>query len=173
MRLSLSDVRGIAAFDLALRVVRVRRCLGISCRPWHAERVTSEQPPVLLDLAAYGGDWDVAIALAAQECPRGYTDVAKKHMMGRRSIGTGFLLFGSFVSRMRGLHEGVIRELRSSNPHAVLPLIRAWVETITIGLYLLRNPNYAEYLLNGPATDDQGGRVSRPCSTPSAKMRLS
>ncbi len=44
------------------------------------------------------------------------------------------MLFGSFVSRMRGLHEWVTREIVNNNPHAVLPLIRAWVETITIGL---------------------------------------
>jgi len=72
-------------------------------------------------------------------------------MFGQADITTGFMLFGSFVSRMRGLHEAVVREIAHDNPHAVLPLIRAWVETVTIGLYVLRNPNYVEYLLNGPS----------------------
>lgn len=76
--------------------------------------------------------------------------MAQRHMAKQTALTMKFMLFGSFVSRMRGLHEGVIREIVNNNPHAVLPLLRAWVETITIGLYVLRNPRYAEYLLEGP-----------------------
>lgn len=117
--------------------------------PWHAIRMTSEPERIVLDLSGMG-DRDQAEASAAHGCPEGYTAVAKKHMVGQSDITTGFMLFGSFVSRMRGLHEAVVREIARDNPHAVLPLIRAWVETVTIGLYVLRNPNYVEYLLNGP-----------------------
>ena len=116
--------------------------------------MASEVEPVLLDLAAYEGDVAEAISLAAYGCPSGYTAVATKHMTGQTDLTMGFLLFGSFVSRMRGLHEGVLQEIRNDNPHAVFPLMRAWMETITIGLYLGRNPRYAEFLLHGPG----GGR---------------
>lgn len=50
----------------------------------------------------------------------------------------------------RGLHKAVVREIERNNPHAVFPLIRAWVEAVTIGLYVLRKPTYGDYLLNGP-----------------------
>ncbi|PPF44835.1 hypothetical protein C5B85_08825 [Pseudoclavibacter sp. AY1F1] len=76
--------------------------------------------------------------------------MAKRHMSKQTTLTAEFMLFGSFVSRMRGLHEGVTREIVNNNPHAVLPLIRAWVETITIGLYVLRNPGYAKFLMEGP-----------------------
>lgn len=73
----------------------------------------------------------------------------------------GFLLFGSFVSRMRGLHEGITRGLKADNPHAVLPLLRAWVEVSTIGLYVVRKPTYAELVLYGPGP----GRPARKSFT--------
>lgn len=110
--------------------------------------VDSEPEPNLLDLTSYE-DRHHALELASHGCPRAYTKMAKKHMMVR-DLTTGFLLFGSFVSRLRGLHEGVLREIGNNNPHAVLPLLRAWVETVTIGLYTLRNPIYIDQLLYGP-----------------------
>ncbi|WP_262852099.1 hypothetical protein [Mumia quercus] len=111
--------------------------------------MSSESEHILLDLSGTD-DRAQAIARAAHGCPEGYTAVAKKHMVGQTALTTGFMLFGSFVSRMRGLHEAVVREIARDNPHAVLPLIRAWVEAVTIGLYVLRNPTYVDYLLSGP-----------------------
>lgn len=120
--------------------------------------MTTESEHVLLDLSGFR-DREQALVKASLGCPTAYTELAKKHLMDQADISTGFLLFGSFVSRMRGLHEGVVREISSSNPHAVLPLIRAWVETITIGLYVLRRPAYADHLLSGPG-DGRPGRKS-------------
>ncbi|HEX3783684.1 MAG TPA: hypothetical protein VHX38_28810 [Pseudonocardiaceae bacterium] len=114
--------------------------------------MTSEPERILLDLSKFE-DPQEAMALAAYGCPKSYTEVAMKHMMDRNDLTTDFMLFGSFVSRMRGLHEGVIREIDASNSHAVLPLIRAWVETIAIALYVLRKPSYADYLLYGPGNN--------------------
>lgn len=123
---------------------------------WQAEVMASESEPVFLDLSGMD-DRDRAIARASRGCPRGYTAVAQRHMARQPALTREFMLFGSFVSRMRGLHEGVIREIVNNNPHAVLPLIRAWVETVTIGLYVLRNPGYVEYLLECPG----GGRPAK------------
>lgn len=111
--------------------------------------------PVLLDLADFANA-EQALARAGYGCPKGYSEIAKKHMTGQEDLSTAFMLFGSFVSRMRGLHEGVVREISASNPHAAFPLIRAWVETITIALYVLRNPTYVEYLLYGPGENRPG-----------------
>lgn len=109
--------------------------------------MTPGADPKMLDLARFG-DRDEALALATNGCPKAYTEVAKTYM--GPVLTEGFLLFGSFVSRMRGLHEGIVRELAADNPHAVLPLLRAWVEVNTIGLYVARNPAYAEVVLYGP-----------------------
>jgi hypothetical protein len=120
--------------------------------------MTAEAEPTMLDLSEFQ-DPKNAMALASQGCPEGYTNVATKHMMDQEWVTTWYMLFGSFVSRMRGLHEGVVREIGHGDPHSVFPLIRAWMETITIGLYVLRNPSYAQFLLYGPG-DGGPGRKS-------------
>jgi len=120
--------------------------------------MTFDPKHVLLDLSEYQTR-EEALARAARGCPTEYTDVAKKHMGDQSDISLGFMLFGSFVSRMRGLHEGIVREIAASNPHAVLPLTRAWVETVTIGLYVLRSPAYVDHLLHGPG-ENRPGRKS-------------
>jgi hypothetical protein len=111
----------------------------------------------MLDLTGYEPR-DRALALAAHGCPERYTAIAQVHM-STPYLTQGWMLFGSFVSRMRGLHEGVVREIAADNPHTVLPLMRAWVEVITIALYVLRKPNYVEVLLHGPG-DGRPGRKS-------------
>ena len=128
--------------------------------------MTAESQRILLDLSRYA-DREQALVLAVHGCPTAYTEVAKKHMMGHEDLTMAFMLFGSFVSRMRGLHEGVVRELMNDNPHAVLPLIRVWVETLTTGLYTLRNPGYVEQLLHGPGKNRPHGRALRQCFMPS------
>ena len=118
--------------------------------------MTSEdREHVLLDLSSYQSR-DQALELATHGCPTQYTAIAKEHMASVTQVTQGFLLFGSVVSRMRGLHEGVVREIMADNPHAVLPLTRSWVEIITITMYLLRNPGYAEFLLHGPGEGRPG-----------------
>jgi hypothetical protein len=119
--------------------------------------MTSEEH-VLLDLSGYESR-DRALELAAHGCPALYTEIARKHMASTTDVSEGFLLFGSVVSRMRGLHEGVVREIAADNPHAALLLTRAWVEIITITMYLLRHPGYVEFLLHGPG-DGRPGKKS-------------
>ena len=121
--------------------------------------MTVEGPEhVRLDLSAYQSR-DRALELASHGCPARYTAVARKHLSSAIHVSEGSLLFGSFVSRMRGLHEGVIREIVANNPHTVLPLTRAWVEIITINMYVLQNPSYVEFLLRGPG-DGRPGKKS-------------
>lgn len=114
--------------------------------------------PIMLDRSAFQ-DRDRAIELASDRCPAGYTSIAKRHLADMANMSTGTMLFMAFTSRMRGLHEGVVREIVASNPHAALPLIRAWAEVITIGLYVSRNPQYVEFLLHGPG-ENRPGRKS-------------
>ncbi|MFU8841833.1 MAG: hypothetical protein ACNA8R_14115 [Nitriliruptoraceae bacterium] len=133
-----------------------------ACTIWEGRKqlvggaaLKDEREQVQLDLAGYQTR-EKALTLAARGCPSEYTEVAKKHMTGQTDLTLSFMLFGSFVSRMRGLHEGIVREIVANNPHAVLPLTRAWVETITIGLYVLSHPSYADYLLHGPGKNRPG-----------------
>ena len=118
-------------------------------RPWQAARMEPTNEPIPLDLASFQ-DRDKALELAAYGCPKLYTDVAAKHLMDRKVLTVGSMLFESFVSRMRGLHEGAIREIAANNPHAALPLQRAWIEITTIALYILRKPDYVDLVAHGP-----------------------
>ncbi len=108
--------------------------------------------PARLDLSGYD-ERERALALAAHGCPDGYTAVARRHMAAASELSLDAFLFSGFVSRLRGLHEGVVREIAASNPHTVLPLTRAWAETVAVGAYTIRNPRYAEVLLHGPGPD--------------------
>lgn len=103
---------------------------------------------ILLDLTEYA-DPERALELATEGCPKAYTQIAKSHLQDVPYLTTGAMAYMAFVSRIRGLHEGVVREIAANNPHAALPLLRAWTEVVTIALYVVRKPDYVEYLLHG------------------------
>lgn len=113
----------------------------------------NDSEPNPLDLSQFQ-DRDAALRLAAAGCPQSYTATARKHMTASPDMTLGWMFFASIISRMRGLHEGVVREIAASNPHAVLPLTRAWLEAIAIAFYVRRDPNYVIALMGRP---DQGG----------------
>lgn len=66
------------------------------------------------------------------------------------------MLFMSFVSRTRGLHEGALREVIAGNPHSALPLLRAWSEVVALAIYVGKNPSYAGSLMNEPQSGGPG-----------------
>jgi len=115
----------------------------------------SDQDGQLLDLAAFT-DRETCLRLAAHGCPKAYTAIAKKHLASTDALTTAYLLYCSFVSRMRGLHEGILRELAADNPHAVLPLTRAWAEVVALAIYVGKNPEYARSLLDSPKNGGPG-----------------
>lgn len=112
----------------------------------------------MLDLSAFTTR-DECLRLAAAGCPRVYTDISME-ALSDGTLTQARLLFMSMVSRARGLHEGIVRELANDNPHAVLPLERAWVELITIMLYTLRSPTYVSALLSEPGEKNAPKRKS-------------
>ena len=123
---------------------------------WQRVPVTdSSDDMIRLDLTDYE-DPQRAIELASEGCPQAYTQIARTALEAMSSLTTGGMAYMAFVSRMRGLHEGAVREIAANNPHAALPLIRAWAEVITIGLYVLRHPEYVEFLLHGPGDGRPG-----------------
>lgn len=109
----------------------------------------------MLDLTEFASR-DCALELAALGCPKAYTAIARTHLEPHQHITQNFMLFAAVVSRMRGLHEAVVREIEAGNPHAVLPLTRAWVEVITIALYICKKPAYAEFVMHGPGPNRPG-----------------
>lgn len=116
----------------------------------------NENSPKLLDLADFG-ERERALELAAHGCPSRYTEIASSALASAPGLDPETLiLFGAFAARMRGLHEGVVREITANNPHAAFPLLRAWLEVITIALYLSRNPTYQRVLLEGPGDGRPG-----------------
>lgn len=108
-----------------------------------------------MDLSAFT-DADASLALAVRGCPKVYTSIAKRHMVGRVHLTPAMMLFGSFVSRMRGLHEGILGEIQSSNPHAVFPLLRAWAEVVALAIYVTKKPAYMEALMVDPREGGPG-----------------
>ena len=114
--------------------------------------MTDSDDHVLLDLTAFG-DRAAAIDRARYGSPGSYTAIARNHMAKAENLTPRFMLFGSFVARTRGLHEAVVREIEVNNPHAVFPLIRSWVEVVTIAMYVIQKPAYAQYLQEGPGTN--------------------
>src|SRR4051794_13376525 len=71
------------------------------------------EPPPMMDLTGFT-DPDTSLALAARGCPEAYTAIAKRHMAGQEHLTPATMLFGSFVSRMRGLHEAIVREIEAN-----------------------------------------------------------
>jgi hypothetical protein len=53
----------------------------------------------------------------------------------------------SACTRFRGLHEGIVREVAASNPHAAYPLNRAFAETVLTVAYALDHPDYVERIM--------------------------
>lgn len=116
------------------------------------------EPPPMMDLSGFT-DPDTSLALAARGCPKAYTAIAKRHMVGREHVTMPMMLFGSFVSRMRGLHEAILREIEANNPHGAFPLLRAWAEVVALAIYVTKKPAYIDALVNDPR-DGGPGRKS-------------
>lgn len=57
------------------------------------------------------------------------------------------VLFRFFLSRFFGVHGGIARELKHSNPHSVFPLLRVYFETLVSLIYSIKNPAYIDALV--------------------------
>lgn len=114
--------------------------------------------PEMLDLSGFTTR-EECLRRATAGCPSVYTAIARE-ALSDGTLTQARLLFMAMVSRARGLHEGIVRELSNDNPHAVLPLKRAWAELIAIMLYTLRKPAYIFVLLSDPKDRDAPKRKS-------------
>jgi len=100
---------------------------------------------IQLDLSEFTSR-DRALELASEHCPEGYTAIAREHLHSTGQLWPQTLVFAACVSRARGLHEGCLTVISADNPHAALPLLRAYAELVSIIFYCLRRPNYVSRL---------------------------
>ena len=129
-----------------------------------------EPERTLLDRSEFQ-DRDQALALAGRGCPKGYTEVARRHMDGQQPLTEGFLLFGSFVSRMRGLMRASFASCRMTTRTPYSPSPEHGSKQSRLG----STPYGTRATWNSFFTDqviiDRPVRVSSQCFTPFAKTR--
>ena len=101
--------------------------------------------PILLDVNRFSSreDW---LNFAQGDLPKAYTNLASARFAIGAPKSSAHILYQSFVSKGRGLHEGSYREIVANNPHGVFPLNRAFLELVSLLLYSIRNPYYIDVL---------------------------
>jgi hypothetical protein len=95
----------------------------------------------LLDLSQFSSVDD---AIKKIEIGDRYTHVFVEIVSQPMDMDERFLFFSSIISRSVGLHAAIVREVRESNPHAVLPLLRALAEDVLLLMYVIDNPKYVK-----------------------------
>jgi len=88
---------------------------------------------------------------AIGKLPNNYIDLGKIVLKEQIKTQHAHLLYFAFISRGRGLHEGVVDQIKRNNPHCVFPLNRAFVELMAYLIYCNSNPHYIDVMLQlGP-----------------------
>lgn len=100
----------------------------------------------MLDLNRFSAreDW---IEYAKNGLPNNYSELAKLVLFDPMEIRHPHLLYFAFISRGRGLHEGILDQIGENNPHSVFPLNRAYTELISYLIYCNQNPHYVDVML--------------------------
>jgi hypothetical protein len=89
-------------------------------------------------------------AVTTIERERGFDDVAFPFVQRTRVETLLTLFFRSATARARGLHEGIVRETKASNPHAAFPLIRQLAECVAVTQYVVDDPDYVRAIMRDP-----------------------
>lgn len=112
---------------------------------------------IRLDLSQFESVEDAIGQLeAAQERLR----VSSQALVNACQHGLTFLhVFAlSAVVRAIGLHAAITTSVRSSNPHAVFPLLRTYLEVGIVACYVADNPTYAKVLAGRPELVEESRR---------------
>jgi len=72
----------------------------------------------------------------------------KRFIRQGMDLNTLVIFYSSMVSRSVALHSAISREIRQSNPHAVLPMMRAFAEDVLVLIYVIDKPKYVNSLLS-------------------------
>jgi hypothetical protein len=98
----------------------------------------------LLDLDQFR-DLDDALDQLANS--RVYDDVLMAAFARPHTYSVLTMFAQSACTRFRALHEGIVREVSASNPHATFPLNRAFAETVLTVAYAHDHPDYVERIM--------------------------
>lgn len=117
--------------------------------------MADREEPRLLDLDRFASRED---ALRQIHRERGFDDVVFEPLqVALARNGGGISMLGMFtlssIARVRGLHEGIVREIGADNPHAVFPLLRAFAEALLLIAYVADHPEYVEAAVQDPRDD--------------------
>lgn len=118
------------------------------------QRKPPATPAKKLDLAQFASHED---AFAKVEPGDRYRRVGEVAVGAELTMAMPTLFWLSMLSRAEGLHQAIAREIRAGNPHAVLPLIRAFAETVTLLIYVVDHPGHAEVVGSRPSELPKGG----------------
>ena len=114
-----------------------------------------------LNLQGYQ-DREIAFGRASGGCPEDYTAIARESLRSIQDLAPETLVFMAMLSRARGIHEGVLQALKSDNPHAALPLLRAFTELVAVLYYCLNKPAYVSRLSRtGPGSEKGYSKFSQ------------
>lgn len=97
--------------------------------------------PQMLDLSRFASLED---AIAQADTSNRYRDILVDVILDEPGFTMSWelIFLQSMISRVQGLHEATVREIRHSNPHAVFPLLRALLESLALVIYVTDKPGY-------------------------------
>jgi len=76
-------------------------------------------------------------------------------------MNVSWLFWLSAIARAQGLHSAIAREAQETNPHAVIPLIRTFAETVVLVMYVNDFPDYIDTLTVDASELPKGGPKRR------------
>ena len=128
-------------------------------KPKPEPKPTRPSKPASLDLAQFKSLEDAFLKV---EPGQRYLDVGKALLphAERLPLTLPVLFWFSMVTRAQGLHDAIAREIANANPHAVFPLIRAYVESVLHVIYVADHPEYVAALIDRPR-NSTGGQPKR------------
>jgi hypothetical protein len=111
---------------------------------------SEQNEPDMLDLAQFDS---LDEAMDKAEPGDRYLDIGKRLLPfspDGMPMNYTTLFWFSMITRSQALHGAIAREIRMSNPYAVFPLIRAFVEAVVLVNYVNDHPAYVEVLTSRP-----------------------
>ena len=113
--------------------------------------------PEMVDVEQFAS---LADALDKVRQTKPFDDLAKKSLTTYIERGGTWnitlLFFQSAVTRARGVHEAIVREIEMGNPHSAIALIRQLAETLAMTFYVSDHPAYVEVLSTRPEEQPRG-----------------
>jgi len=90
---------------------------------------------------------------AIKQClPDAYVEIEKKYLNEAQVLEPEHIVFMSFLSRARGVHEAIVNEIEFQNPHGTFPLIRVFTEIACTLFYAIQKNDFVGTLFGSDGT---------------------